>query len=486
MTRTDSQESVRLSLPDARLLSISKSGELAISLGHTFEGWMGMGTLARSSMLGSAPRVLLENIREAEWSPDGAELAVVRRAGGLEQLEFPAGQVLYKTSGFITDIRFSPDGGSIAFADHQLFADDAGAVSVVDRAGQRTVLWDGFTSVRGLAWSVDGTEVWFTAGRGGMESSDALYAVTPAGRQRLVLASPKRMKLYDIAPDGRVLLGVEMMDRRVEALLAGSTEPRNVAIRESSTSQWIASDGSRLTIADQTTPRYTAYVLQAGGSAPVQLGEGQPSSISPDGRWRSRCRSRASPCCCIRPAPARRAQLPNPDSLLFDALTWLPDNRRVVLFGQQAGKPGRGYVQDIEGGAPRPFTAEGVTALRWWAVPVAPDGSRVIARREDGEPVFVRVSDGAHEPVPGLRPGELPIQFSEDGRALLVARGNGLPWVVERMDIATGRRTPAVEIRAREAAGLRLSIIDVTPDARHYVHSYSRLLTDLFVVKGLK
>ena len=66
-------ESVRLSLPDARLLSISKSGELAISLGHVFEGWMGMGTLARSSMLGSAPRVLLENIREAEWSPDGAE-----------------------------------------------------------------------------------------------------------------------------------------------------------------------------------------------------------------------------------------------------------------------------------------------------------------------------------------------------------------------------------------------------------------------------
>ena len=113
MTRTDSQESVRLSLPDARLLSISKSGELAISLGHTFEGWMGVGTLARSSMLGSAPRVLLEDIREAEWSPDGAELAVVRRAGGLEQLEFPAGKVLYKTSGFISDIRFSPDGARI-------------------------------------------------------------------------------------------------------------------------------------------------------------------------------------------------------------------------------------------------------------------------------------------------------------------------------------------------------------------------------------
>jgi hypothetical protein len=110
----------------------------------------------------------------------------------------------------------------------------------------------------------------------------------------------------------------------------------------------------------------------------------------------------------------------------------------------------------------------------------------VIARREDGVAAFFRLSDGTHEPVPGLRPGELPMRFSEDGRALLVAHGNGLPWVVERMDIATGRRTPAIEIRAREAAGLRLSIIDVTADAKHYVHSYSRLLTDLFVVKGLR
>jgi eukaryotic-like serine/threonine-protein kinase len=485
MTRTDSQESVRLSLPDARVLSISKSGEMAISLGHTFEGWMGMGTLARTSMLGSAPRVLLEQIREAEWSPDGAELAIVRRVGGLEQLEFPAGHVLYKSSGYISDIRFAPDAARIAFTDHPLFADDAGAVSMVDRAGKRTVLWDGFISVRGLAWSADGTEIWFTATSGGVER-DAVYAVTPAGRHRVVMASPAGLKLYDIAPDGRALLGLETVDRRVEALLAGSTEPRNVAIRESSTSQWLAKDGSRLTISDQTTARYTAYVLQAGGSAPVELGEGNSYGISPDGRWALALPVTGAPVLLHPTGAGKTRELPNPESLLFDTAAWLPDNRRVVLFGQQAGKPGRGYVQDIDGGAPRPFTAEGVTGLRWWSLPVAPDGSRVIARGEDGVAAFFRLSDGAREVVPGLRSGESPIRFSDDGHALLVARGNGLPWVVERMDIATGRRTPAVEIRARDAAGLRLSILDVTPDGRHWVHSYSRLLTDLFVVKGLK
>ena len=140
MARTDSPESAPLSLPNARLLSVSKTGELAISLGHTFEGWMGEGTLARSSVLGSAPRVMAEHVREAEWTPDGSDLAVVRRVGGFERLEFPLGKVLYQTSGYISDIRFSPSGDRIAFADHPLYADDAGAVAMVDRDGHRTAL----------------------------------------------------------------------------------------------------------------------------------------------------------------------------------------------------------------------------------------------------------------------------------------------------------------------------------------------------------
>jgi hypothetical protein len=80
----------------------------------------------------------------------------------------------------------------------------------------------------------------------------------------------------------------------------------------------------------------------------------------------------------------------------------------------------------------------------------------------------------------------MPVRWAEDGRSLLVARGDGLPWVVERLDTASGRRTPVREIRAHDAAGLRLSLFAITPDGRHYVHSYSRLLSDLFVVDGLR
>src|SRR4029450_8686478 len=128
--------SLPLPLTPPLLLSISSTSEIALSLGHRFEGWMGPGTLARTSVLGNAPRVLAEEVREAEWTPDGGQLVIVRRSDTLECLEFPIGNVLYRSAGYISDIRFSPDGSRIAFADHPLFADEAGFGSMAGGAGR--------------------------------------------------------------------------------------------------------------------------------------------------------------------------------------------------------------------------------------------------------------------------------------------------------------------------------------------------------------
>jgi hypothetical protein len=122
---------------------------------------------------------------------------------------------------------------------------------------------------------------------------------------------------------------------------------------------------------------------------------------------------------------------------------------------------------------------------RWWSLPVSPDGKRVVGSDERGPVVYV-VETGAREPIPGLQPDDAPVQWTSDGRALLVAHGSGLPWVVERLDLTTGQRTPAATIRAHDPAGLRLSILALSRDARYWVHSYSRLLSDLYVVEGLK
>ena len=93
------------------LLAVSSRGELAVLtkaryLGHSlFDG-----TLARMPLEGGAPREVLEGVREADWSPDGNELAIIRDVGGRDRLEYPIGKVLCEAGGYLSDLRVSPKG----------------------------------------------------------------------------------------------------------------------------------------------------------------------------------------------------------------------------------------------------------------------------------------------------------------------------------------------------------------------------------------
>ena len=40
-----------------------------------------------------------ENVQEASWTPDGANLLFVRDVTGKSRIEFPIGKVLYETTG---------------------------------------------------------------------------------------------------------------------------------------------------------------------------------------------------------------------------------------------------------------------------------------------------------------------------------------------------------------------------------------------------
>jgi Tol biopolymer transport system component len=178
--------------------------------------------------------------------------------------------------------------------------------------------------------------------------------------------------------------------------------------------------------------------------------------------------------------------LPNPDRIVYNLAGW-QDATHVIAFGQKSGERSRGYVQDINDGPPRAFTPEGMIAalVRWWALPISPDGTRVVGADEHGTPVIYRIDGSAAQPIAGIAAGDVPVQWTPDGRGLIVAHGDGLPWVVERLDLSTGTRTPATTIRAHDPAGLRQSMVAITRDAKYYVHSYSRLLSDLLVVNGL-
>ena len=107
-------------------------------------------TLARMPVAGGAPREIEDGVRQADWSPDGSQLAIIREVGGKDRLEYPIGKVLREVSGYMSDVRISPRGDRIAYFEHPRKWDDRGSVNTVNLAGTNTVLSEGYWSARGL------------------------------------------------------------------------------------------------------------------------------------------------------------------------------------------------------------------------------------------------------------------------------------------------------------------------------------------------
>ena len=85
----------------------------------------------------------------ADWSPDGRELAVVRRVEREFQLEHPIGNVLARPASAGWDwIRVSPRGDRVAVRGDE-------GILLYDREGRKTVLQTP-SYVNGHAWGVVG------------------------------------------------------------------------------------------------------------------------------------------------------------------------------------------------------------------------------------------------------------------------------------------------------------------------------------------
>jgi hypothetical protein len=105
-----------------------------------------------------------------------------------------------------------------------------------------------------------------------------------------------------------------------------------------------------------------------------------------------------------------------------------------------------------------------------------------------GERVFLYpLRGGEPQTVAGFVEGDRPFRWSADGRALFLLRDGEVPARVFRLDLATGRREPWKEFMPSDPAGVGLiNPVFLTPDGRHYVYSFRRVLSDLYLAEGLR
>jgi DNA-binding winged helix-turn-helix (wHTH) protein/Tol biopolymer transport system component len=473
-----------IGIPPGALLAVSSTGEMAVlQSAKPLFMFTFIGTLAQVPVTGGSPRQIAENVVGADWAPDGKTLAIVRDIGGHQQLEYPVGRVLYQTDGWISHPRISPKGGQIAFLDHLTHDDDRGMVSIVDLAGNRKVLSAGWESEEGLAWSRDGSEVWFSATQAGLQRR--LYAADLSGHQRLVFRAPGGITLQDISPDGRVLLTRDDQRAGVIGMAAGATQEKDLSWFDWSLPVDISHDGSMLLFDEQGEeggPTYTAAVRDFRGSAPIPLGEGVASDFSPDGKWVITTISYTQVELLPTGAGTIRKIDPGGIQQYRHAIHWMPDGKHILFSGNLPGRPARCFIQDIDGGKPRPITPEGVIGCR-----VSADGQLITATDlKESATRFYPLDGGPPRDIPGLLPGET-LKWTSDPSFAYVYQGMMVPAKIYRLNIVTGQRQLFKEINPSDETGIwDMSEILFSADGRSYVYGYMRLLSELYMVNGLK
>jgi Tol biopolymer transport system component len=477
-------ESRSLGLPGADLLAVSPSGDVAAALESRVLGeFQRAGTLARLSSTGSgAPRRLLDDVQFADWSPGGKDFAIVRGENGRVQLQFPIGKVLFETQGWVGTPRISPKGDRIAFLDHPVGGDDGGSVAVVDLAGKKTTVSAVFGSIQGLAWSRDGSEIWFTAG----VATRALYAVSLAGRQRVVTTVTGSLTLQDISRDGRVLMVDEQRRLGLAAFPPGGQKERDLSWLDWSRPAGLSADGRFVLIYESGAgggAGYSAYLRGTDGSPAVRLGEGQSLALSPDGKWALTLLDKlTNPHLVLYPTGAGQPRPLALGDLQHRGGRFFPDSRRLLIAAAPKGQRIRLYLTDVDGAKPRPVSPEG------FALPViSPDGTRFVARSSDGKAWLVSLQGGEPILVPEIAEADTVVGWTAEARGLYVQRGVAIPARIDRFDFATRRFETWKEIVPSDVAGVvRISSIFVAPDGSFYAYAYSRALSNLYLVEGLR
>jgi len=485
-TRLDSPGARALGLSGVELRAISVSGELALAQNTRVIGcaFAPMGMLARAPLSGSAPRPVEDNISFADWSPDGKELAIVRETDQGYQLEYPSGKILYRTAGYISQPRVSPDANRVAFLDHPLANDNRGSVAVVDRAGIKKILSSEYVAAEGVAWSAKGDEVWFSAAKTG--SRFDLRAATLGGRERVVYSAPVSIVLQDIFRDGRVL--VTTVEQRCKMMFRNATDSheRDLSWLDWSLLSSLSQDGKLLTFfesgegAGDTT---LSYLRDTNGSAAVSLGTGAFPVLSPDGQSVVTFDSPAAVAIVYPVGPGQPRRIPLAGFTLASG-GLLADGKGLWFNGSEPLHGSRYYLTDVEGSKPHALTLEGVR----FSAPGLVLNGKYLAGLWKGRTVLYPVDGGQPRPLAGVSDRERIAGWSDDGQKLFIYRRNDVPLKLERVDLNSGRRELAREITPSDRAGLigGINTLRITSDGRTYAYSYIQQLSELQLVEGLK
>ncbi|HEY5947808.1 MAG TPA: serine/threonine-protein kinase [Kofleriaceae bacterium] len=479
--------------PAVSLLSLSPRGDVAVltRLRARDIRFPLRGTLAIASLAGGEPRPLADNVYAADWRAGDDKPALVRLVGQHDLVEFPYGHQILDHDQGVPGFRVSRDGQRAAVAPND---EGRARLLVFEAAGNARTLLDGWRDIRGLAWSMDQREIWFSGRRieTTPNTANAIYAVDLDGHVREILRTPGSLLLHDIAADGRVLFSQEEVTREAGLYTVESNRP--LSWLDDTMPVALSDDGTRMLFDDGgAAPLGQTYERRLDGSPPVKLIDSIGLTLSPDGAY-----AIAYDPAHVDPPPERLLLIPtgvgDPHSLragpieVYRGAAFSSDGHRLVTVGVPHGERAapRLYMQDLPNGEPRAISPIDTT-FQVGAQPLSPDGRLVFARAGDGKwHVYSTSGDRAkHRELRGLDEDDMLLRWATN-RGIYVSRKQQSSVDISLLDIDTGQRDALFSVGPADRVGVEMPPrVIITADAKTCVYSYARRLSRLFVVRGL-
>jgi hypothetical protein len=163
--------------------------------------------------------------------------------------------------------------------------------------------------------------------------------------------------------------------------------------------------------------------------------------------------------------------------MCIDGAAWFPDGKHLAVIVAEKDKNFSTVELDTGSGALTPLTAAGTRGRL-----VSPDG-RWLAVSSGALKQLLDLRTKVLTPLPGLKKDGI-VGWSPDARAVYTAQPAGHAVRLFRVDIASGARAELSTVQPPDPSGLvELSELSLAADGDHFVHTMTRQLSQLFLLK---